>query len=45
MNEVLKAGPVADIAIEDPPLEEIIAHIYSQTAAEATVSTDEIGTT
>jgi ABC-2 type transport system ATP-binding protein len=30
MTEVLKAGPVADIAIEDPPLEEVIAHIYSQ---------------
>jgi ABC-2 type transport system ATP-binding protein len=33
MNEVLKAGPVADIAIEDPPLEEIIAHIYNRTGA------------
>lgn len=32
MNEVLRAGPVADIAIEDPPLEEVIAHIYGQTA-------------
>jgi ABC-2 type transport system ATP-binding protein len=30
MNEVLKAGSVADIAIEDPPLEEVIAHIYQQ---------------
>ncbi len=30
MNEVLKAGSVADIAIEDPPLEEVIAHIYNQ---------------
>jgi ABC-2 type transport system ATP-binding protein len=29
MNEVLKAAPVADIAIEDPPLEEVIAHIYT----------------
>src|SRR6266545_2479052 len=29
MTEVLKAGPVADIAIEDPPLEEVIAHIYT----------------
>ncbi len=28
MNEVLGAGSVADIAIEDPPLEEVIAHIY-----------------
>ena len=33
MTEVLRAGPVADIAIEDPPLEEVIAHIYGQTAA------------
>lgn len=30
MNEVLGAGSVADIAIEDPPLEEVIAHIYQQ---------------
>jgi ABC-2 type transport system ATP-binding protein len=29
MGEVLRAGPVADIAIEDPPLEEVIAHIYA----------------
>jgi ABC-2 type transport system ATP-binding protein len=34
MTEVLKAGPVADIAIEDPPLEEVIAHIYGQSALE-----------
>ena len=34
MIAVLHAGPVADIAIEDPPLEEVIAHIYSQTAQE-----------
>ncbi len=31
MNEVLRAGSVADISIEDPPLEEVIAHIYAQT--------------
>jgi ABC-2 type transport system ATP-binding protein len=29
MNDVLRAGSVADIAIEDPPLEEVIAHIYA----------------
>lgn len=34
MNEVLQAGSVADIAIEDPPLEEVIAHIYTQAEAE-----------
>ena len=34
MAEVLRAGPVADIAIEDPPLEEVIAHIYTQSAIE-----------
>ncbi len=28
INAVLEAGPVADITIEDPPLEEVIAHIY-----------------
>jgi ABC-2 type transport system ATP-binding protein len=30
MEHILKAGSVADITIEDPPLEEVIAHIYSQ---------------
>jgi hypothetical protein len=30
---VLAAAPVADISIEDPPLEEVIAHIYGQSAA------------
>jgi ABC-2 type transport system ATP-binding protein len=30
MERILKAGAVADITIEDPPLEEVIAHIYSQ---------------
>ena len=29
MTELLRAAPVADIAIEDPPLEEVIAHIYT----------------
>ncbi|WP_026730846.1 ABC transporter ATP-binding protein [Fischerella sp. PCC 9605] len=32
MSQILQAGSVADIAIEDPPLEEVIAHIYSQAA-------------
>lgn len=36
MNEVLRAGSVADIAIEDPPLEEVIAVIYNQTAVAST---------
>jgi ABC-2 type transport system ATP-binding protein len=30
MTAVLRAGAVADIAIEDPPLEEVIAHIYGK---------------
>jgi ABC-2 type transport system ATP-binding protein len=30
MNEVLRAGSVADISVEDPPLEEVIAHIYQR---------------
>ncbi|MBK9944983.1 MAG: ATP-binding cassette domain-containing protein [Kouleothrix sp.] len=30
MTAVLRAGAVADIAIEDPPLEEVIAHIYGR---------------
>ena len=28
IENVLKAAPVADITIEDPPLEEVISHIY-----------------
>jgi ABC-2 type transport system ATP-binding protein len=35
MTAVLQAGSVADIAIEDPPLEEVIAHIYSSASAAA----------
>jgi len=31
---VLDAGSVADIAVEDPPLEEVIARIYSETRKE-----------
>ncbi len=30
MTAILSAGSVADISIEDPPLEEVIAHIYNQ---------------
>jgi ABC-2 type transport system ATP-binding protein len=30
MSAVLSAGTVADISVEDPPLEEVIAHIYSK---------------
>jgi ABC-2 type transport system ATP-binding protein len=30
---ILQAGRVADITIEDPPLEDVIAHIYSQQAS------------
>ncbi len=33
MNAVLQLAPVADISIEDPPLEEVIAHIYGQEKA------------
>jgi ABC-2 type transport system ATP-binding protein len=40
MNEVLKAGDVADITIENPPLEEVIAHIYSQPAKEQAQAQD-----
>ena len=34
MTQVMAAGAVADIAIEDPPLEEIIAHIYTRAGGE-----------
>ncbi len=30
IKAVLESGTIADISIEDPPLEEIIAHIYSK---------------
>lgn len=40
MAEILKAGPVADITIEDPPLEEVIAHIYSQPPMPSTGEAD-----
>lgn len=39
MSHILQAGSVADIAIEDPPLEEVIAHIYSQAAPSQGVQT------
>lgn len=34
ISQVLQAGSVADIAIEDPPLDAVIAHIYNQPAEE-----------
>jgi len=34
MAMVLKAAPVADLAVEDPPLEEVIARIYARTSVE-----------
>lgn len=34
ISQVLQAGSVADIAIEDPPLDAVIAHIYNQPAPE-----------
>ncbi len=34
IDAVLRAAPVADITIENPPLEKVIAHIYSQPADE-----------
>lgn len=34
ISQILQAGAVADIAIEDPPLDAVIAHIYNQPAAE-----------
>ncbi len=30
VKDILDLGTIADISIEDPPLEEVIAHIYSQ---------------
>ena len=36
MSQVLQAASVADISIEDPPLEDVIAHIYQQPRLEET---------
>ncbi len=33
INKIMQCGSVADITIEDPPLEEVIAHIYGRGAA------------
>ncbi len=44
INAVLNAGAVADITIEDPPLEEIIAHIYSQAADHSAAEHKEVTT-
>ena len=35
ISEILRAAPVADIAIEDPPLEHVIAKVYNQTGGSA----------
>lgn len=47
INAVLKAGPVADITIEDPPLEEVIAHIYATGTGKAVdcFAEEEVNTT
>lgn len=34
VKEIIHAAPVADITIENPPLEDIIAHIYNQPPSE-----------
>ncbi len=39
IKHILELGTIADISIEDPPLEEIIAHIYSQPVANNDSST------
>lgn len=38
---ILRAGPVADITIEDPPLEQVIAHIYTSGAPRSTIAVDD----
>jgi ABC-2 type transport system ATP-binding protein len=44
MAAVLRAGAVADIAIEDPPLEEVIAHIYGRAPSAPPVDAEEVAT-
>ncbi|WP_299485182.1 ATP-binding cassette domain-containing protein [Acaryochloris sp. IP29b_bin.137] len=34
ISQILQIGSVADVAIEDPPLDAVIAHIYNQPASE-----------
>jgi hypothetical protein len=34
-GEVLARVPVADLSVEDPPIEEVIERVFASTAAEA----------
>jgi ABC-2 type transport system ATP-binding protein len=34
IQTILQAAPVADISVEDPPLEQVIARIYAKTSSE-----------
>jgi ABC-2 type transport system ATP-binding protein len=34
IEHVLRMAPIADIAVEDPPLEEVIARIYAKTSSD-----------
>jgi ABC-2 type transport system ATP-binding protein len=43
MHHVLQTGQVADIAIEDPALEDVIAHIYGQTNNQIKNAADTMG--
>lgn len=38
ISRVLSWAPVADITIEDPPLEQVIAHIYAQNTSDGRMS-------
>jgi viologen exporter family transport system ATP-binding protein len=40
-GEVLACVPVADLTVEDPPIEEVIERVFASTAAEASGTTDE----
>lgn len=42
MTQVIAAAPVADIAIEDPPLDEVIAHIYARSSEPASEQLEEV---
>lgn len=45
MTEIMRIGSVVDITIEDPPLEEVIAHIYSAPPSESDDDSEEDETT
>jgi ABC-2 type transport system ATP-binding protein len=42
IQQLLKAGTIADITVEDPPLEDVIAHLYALKKAPVAESPEEV---